>query len=224
VSRFNASELERLGVPRVEVFPLLFDTDRLDRPADPMILNKFRARMTNILFVGRMAPNKCVEELIQAYAWYAAINPFSRLILVGSDRSAPRYYAMLRMLVAELDLNNVCFELFASPAGLVAYYELADVFVTPSRHEGYCLPLVEAMHKGMPVIARDSGGMPEAMGGAGVRYDDMDPCELAELIHRVVSDTTLREDILSSQQNRLADLRRRDVRSELQTLLAPLLP
>jgi len=223
VSEFNASELKASGINDVKVFPLMFTPTRLDMPPDPAVLRKFAEPMKNILFVGRIAPNKCVEELITAFACYhKTMNPFSRLIIVGSERSAPRYFAMLRMLAGEYNLPNICFEYFASPSGLVTYYELADVFVSTSRHEGYCLPLVEAMYKHVPVIARSAGGTPEAMGGGGVMFDDLQPTELAELIHRVLSDPQLQDEILTSQEERMQSIRVRNVDAELKALLSPL--
>lgn len=222
VSRYNALELERAGLARVRIFPLLFPFAEKRHCPDPSILKRFAAPLTNILFVGRMAPNKCVEDLIQAFAWYQRINPFSRLILVGSPHSAPRYFAMLRMFAGELGLANICFENYVAPAGLSTYYQLAHVFVSTSRHEGYCLPLLEAMEHDVPVIARATGGMPEAMHGAGVLYEDLDSCAMAELIHRVVSDTVLRETIQVSQRQRVAAMRQRDAISELRSLLVEL--
>ena len=220
-SRFNASELKATGINDVKVFPLLFSPDSLDISPEPRIIERFSGQLKNILFVGRIAPNKRVEDLIMAFAWYnKSINPYSRLIIVGSNRSAPRYYTMLRMVAGDLVLPNVCFEGFASAEGLTAYYEAADVYVCPSAHEGYCLPLIEAMHKGVPVIARDVGGMPESMNGAGVRYDGLEPSELAELMHRVLSDQALREEILRSQQERMQQVRERNVDMELRNLLA----
>lgn len=220
VSRFNAAELKDLGIPNVQVFPLLFSPRALDITPEPLILGKFSDRLVNILFVGRIAPNKRVEDLIRAFAWFnKTINPYSRLLIVGSNRSAPRYYAMLRMLAGDLDMPNVCFEGFASPAGLAAYYRVADAYVCPSIHEGYCLPLIEAMHCDVPVIAREAGGMPEAMDGAGVMYAALDEVELAELINRVTADRRLNEQILASQRERMARLDARDPDIELKELL-----
>ena len=136
-SRFNASELNAVGIDDVKIFPLLFSPDSLDITPDPKIIKKLSGKLKNILFVGRIAPNKRVEDLIAAFAWYnKSINPYSRLIIVGSNRSAPRYSIMLRMITGDLDLPNVCFEGFASPEGLAAYYETADVYVCASAHEG----------------------------------------------------------------------------------------
>lgn len=216
-SEFNAGELRALGVKNVEVLELPLDPAVLSVAPEPAVLAKLTRDMANILFVGRMVPNKKVEDLILAFAWYQRINPYSRLVLVGSPRSCPRYYLMLRMLANELNLANVCFEGFASQAGLVAYYQSADVVVCPSEHEGYCLPLVEAMHMGIPVLARRRGGMPEAMGGAGVLYEDLTPGEMAELWHRLLSDFKMVSDILTGQDRRIEKLRERKLESELKT-------
>jgi len=223
VSDFNADELRSLGAENVDVFPLLFSAEQFDLEPDPEIFAKFTVPLTNLLFVGRMAPNKRIEDLIMAFAWYhRVINRRSRLLIVGSERSAPRYYLMLRMLANELDLPNVCFERFASPEGLSAYYELADAFVTASDHEGYCLPLIESMHREVPVIAKSRGGMPEALGGGGLMYDDASPEELAQLIHLVLSEPGLKQGILESQAKRMQQIESRDAAGELEALLAKL--
>ncbi len=220
-SAFNAGELRELGGPKARVFPLLFDPAGLDIAPDPTVLARLVVPMKNILFVGRVAPNKCIEELITAFAWFhKTIEPQSRLIIVGSDHSAPTYYAMLKMYAAELDLDTVFFERFASPTGLSAYYRKADCFATTSRHEGYCLPLVEAMYKGIPVVARRTGGTPEAMGTAGILFDDLDPKELAELLGRVIQDAPLRQTVLDSQTKRAAEVLSRPVKDELRALLS----
>ncbi len=223
VSRFNAAELAALGIANVRVLPLIFDPAPLDAAPEPLIMRKFsgpRNRLKNILFVGRIAPNKRVEDLIQAFAWYhKALNPFSRLLLVGSNRSAPRYCTMLRMLAGDLDLPNVCFEGFAAAAGLAAYYRVADLYVCPSAHEGYCLPLLEAMHADVPVLARRAGGMPEALDGAGVLYADLSAPELAALMHRVLTDEPLRQTVLAAQRARMRREAARDLAAEVRQLL-----
>jgi glycosyltransferase involved in cell wall biosynthesis len=130
---------------------------------------------------------------------------------------------MLKMLVGDLDLPNVCFEGFASPDGLPTYYQRADVFLTTSEHEGYCLPLIEAMYTKTPVIARAVGGIPEAMNGAGVMYSGLDNAELAGVIDFVVRDESVRKTVLASQDRRISEVLNRDVESELRELLGPLL-
>lgn len=219
VSTFNASELTSLGFANVRVFPLLF-VPPPPAPDDVDVLKRFATKLKTILFVGRIAPNKNVEALLEAFYWYHKThNPFSRLIVIGSERSCPRYFAMLRMLVGDLHLANVGFEGFASPAGLQTYYRNADLFVTTSRHEGYCLPLLEAMHHGVPVVAPDTGGIPEALGGSGVLFDGLGPAELGGLFARVLEDEGLRSAVLASQQRRLAEVRARMIEAELAELM-----
>lgn len=220
-SEFNAAELKAIGIDDIKVFPLLFPLATLDQTPEPLIIKKFTGALKSILFVGRIVPNKRIEDLILAFGWYnISINPYSRLIIVGSNRSAPRYYTMLRMLAGDLDLPNVCFEGFASPAGLAAYYRIADLYVCPSVHEGYCLPLLEAMYMNIPVIARRAGAMPETMDGAGILYDDLEPVELAELMHCAMINPALRSEVMRSQDERMRRLRERPVEAELKALLA----
>jgi len=215
-SAFNASELGALGLRNVRVVPLLFSPDRSGVAPDPRVLAKLGGPLRNILFVGRMAPNKCVEELIRAFAWYnRTIDPYSRLVLVGSERSCPAYFSMLRFQAYVFELPNVCFEGFASAAGLAACYANADVFVCASEHEGYGLPLLEAMHHEIPVVAKDRGAVAETLGGAGVLYDGLTPRELAELLHIVLTDASCRAEILRSQARRMAEVRARDFGAEL---------
>lgn len=219
-SAYNARELEALGVQNVRVLPLPFVSAPLDIAPDPIVHNRLQAPLTTILSVGRVAPNKRIEVLLEAYAWYAAtINPYSRLLIVGSNRSAPKYFTYLRMLADDLGVPNICFEGFASAAGLVAYYEIADLFVCTSEHEGYCLPLREAMHKGVPVISRNTGGTPEAMNNSGILYDDLTPRQLAELMNLAISDRRLRTEVLQSQQRRMEAEQQRNLAAELADLL-----
>jgi glycosyltransferase involved in cell wall biosynthesis len=119
---------------------------------------------------------------------------------------------------------NVCFEGFVAPHALATYYRKADAFLTTSGHEGYCLPLLEAMHHRVPVIAHGVGGMPEALDGAGVRYDEMDPSELAVLMHLVLDRGGMRDEILASQDKRMKAVRSRDAAEELMALLSDVVP
>jgi glycosyltransferase involved in cell wall biosynthesis len=215
-SAYNASEIETVAGARSVVLPLFFSEDEFASGDESRILSAFDDSLSNWLFVGRIAPNKCVEELILAFAWYyRCINPASRLLIAGSESSCPRYYAMLRLLAARLGLMNVCFTGFVSTAGRHSLYRCADVFVSASRHEGFCLPLVEAMASGVPVVARDIGGMPETLGDAGIRFDGLDACALAVLISRVTApDGDWRAQVLNTQARRMETLRQRDAQAE----------
>ena len=223
-SEFNASELRASGRPDTRVFRFLFERSRFEQPRDEDMFRRYDPSMTNLLFVGRIAPNKCIEDLIAAFAWYHAhLNPDSRLIIAGSERSCPRYYAMLRMYMAELGLRHVCFERYVSDAGLGTLYQLADLVVIASRHEGFCLPVVEAMYCGVPVVARSAAAIPETMGSAGVLFDELDPPELAALWDRILNDRMLRREILDSQNRRLSEFLERDAVREIRELLGEIL-
>lgn len=218
VSSYNAGEAKAAGCRGVEVMELV--ADFADIEPDESRIDRFNDEMGNILFVGRIVPNKCIEELILAFRWInKVIEPRSRLILAGSDRSCPAYFAMLKMLAARLELENVCFEGFLDDAGLAASYSCADAFVCTSRHEGYCLPLVEAMRYEVPVIARDAGGMPEAMGGAGILFDELDSRLLGELVAKAVWDDDFSRRIVESQNRRVEALKARDLKTEWKKLL-----
>lgn len=221
-SEFNAAELRGIGIQNIEIFHVPFVPGSLDGPPDAAVARALSGPLTNILFVGRLAPNKRVEDLLTAFAWYnKSLNPFSRLVIAGSEHGVPAYNAMLRLLVLEMDLPNVCFLGFVSGPGLAACYEAADLYVCPSEHEGYCLPLVEAMHKRVPVLAREAGGKSEALGGAGVLYSGLPAGELAALMHIALTDKTLRQEILASQDRRMETLVARRIDAELRQLLVP---
>jgi hypothetical protein len=220
-SKYNATEARAAGAHKVFVLPLIPSPTRTAITPDPAILQRYSGPLTNLLFVGRIAPNKRIEDLILAFESYQQrYNPFSRLILVGSERSCPRYYTALRRLAAEHMLTHVCFEGYALEAGLEACYRASHAFVCASAHEGYCLPLIEAMAHGLPVIACKTGGTPEAMDGAGILYNDLTPDELATLIHRTLTDPSLRATIQTSQQARLERWTTRNPATEVATLLS----
>lgn len=217
-SEYNASELRTIGHPHIRVFPLPFAPSNAE--PNHALRQRLAGPLTTILSVGRIAPNKRLEDLILAFAAYnKQHNPCSRLFLVGSDRSAPRYVTYLKWLTHECNVPNVCFEGFVWPDALATYYSLADIYVSTSVHEGYCLPLVEAMAYDIPVIARETGGTPEAMGGAGITYKNLSPQRLAGLMHVTLTDAGLRSEILASQQQRIEHERSRHLAAELAGLL-----
>lgn len=216
VSGFNAGELAEAGIAGVKLLPLPFSPIEDSVP----VTLPYDEPLTNILFVGRIAPNKRLEDLLEAFAWYHfTVNRQSRLFVIGSTWSCPRYYSLLRLLVGDLSLENVCFEGFVANEHLPAYYRLADLYVSPSLHEGYCLPLVEAMHYDIPVIARAVGGTPEAMDGAGVLYEDLDNAELGLLFGRVLGDMALKNEIQVAQRARVGRALQRDLAAEIRRLL-----
>jgi L-malate glycosyltransferase len=165
----------------------------------------------NILFVGRVIPNKRIEDLIRFFhAYKTRFNPRSRLIVVGSYGGFEKYLAMLHGLVARLGTRDVHLAGHVSNEELAAYYQVADLFLCASEHEGFCVPLIEAFHARLPVVAYAATAVPATMDGAGVLFDDRDPVHVAAIVDAVVSDGDLYARILEGQDAALARLQARD--------------
>jgi L-malate glycosyltransferase len=186
-SEFSAAELRSLGATRTEVIPLPLDTDRLGPPT-----RRHRGEAPAVLFVGRLSPHKRQADVIRVFALYRRYHaPEARLTLVGDPMGAA-YPALLRQLANALAPGAVRIESGLSEAQLGDRYRSADVFLCLSGHEGFCLPLLEAFHFGVPVIARPDGAVPETAGDAALLVDDSDPAVVAELLDLAVRDEPLR--------------------------------
>jgi glycosyltransferase involved in cell wall biosynthesis len=210
-SEYNRQELEAAGFPRTGVLPVVPDFVHLSGPANSMGARAYDDDWVNLLFVGRMIPNKRIDDLIR---WFHAhkkwFNPRSRLLLVGSHGGFERYVAMLQEFIARLGTSDVHFLGHVSNEELVAYYEIADAFICASEHEGFCVPLIEAFHMGVPVIAYAATAVPSTMDGGGVLVEDKDPVAVAAVIHAVTTNQELQDQILDSQDAALARLAAKD--------------
>jgi glycosyltransferase involved in cell wall biosynthesis len=224
-SSFNAGELEEAGFRNVKVMPIILNTDYLNCPPDRSIINRYRDGMKNILFVGRIVPNKRFEDLITAcHAYRLFLNREVRLLLVGSYIDLERYLALLRNMVRELKLDNVIFTGHIRLEQLTAYYRAADLFLCMSEHEGFCIPLLEAMHFGVPILAYGAAAVPETLGGSGVLVREKDFPRVAELMELLLNDAPLREGIIRRQRERLKDFAPAYLEKKLKGYLAPWLP
>jgi glycosyltransferase involved in cell wall biosynthesis len=170
-----------------------------------------------------VAPNKAIEDAIRIFAVYhQAINPRSRLYVVGS-RYLAAYDAALDELVAELGLeDSVVFTGRIPDAELKTYFLGAHVYLGTSLHEGFCVPLVEAMHFGLPILARRAAAMPETLADAGVLFTRLGYEEVAEMVHFLVTDAGLRARIIDRQRVRLQELAPSRVEATLRTHLSHL--
>jgi glycosyltransferase involved in cell wall biosynthesis len=210
-SEYNRQELESAGFPRTGVLPVVPGFAHLAGPPDFMHAGAFDDDWVNLLFVGRMIPNKRIEDVIRWFHAYKRwMNPRSRLLLVGSHAGFERYIAMLHQFIATIGAADVHIVGHVSNEELVAYYELADVFLCASEHEGFCVPLMEAFHMGVPVIAYAATAVPATMDGGGVLVYDKSPATIAPLIHEVATNRTLQDRILASQNAALKRLMTRD--------------
>jgi len=215
-SEFNRLDLEHLGFPRTAVLPVVPDFSHLDGPSNPFVARQFDDEWTNILFVGRVIANKKIEDVIRIFhAYHTRINPRSRLLIVGVFSLFERYLAALNHLVETLELQHVHFTGHVSDEELVAYYQVADLFLCASEHEGFCVPLVEAFYMDVPVLAYAATAVPATMDGGGVLFDDKDPVYVATLIDLVLSDRRVEAAILERQAAALDRLQARDFRGTL---------
>jgi glycosyltransferase involved in cell wall biosynthesis len=207
VSEFNAHDLGEMGFANVTTVPILIDWARYDAPPDESVLASMSSRRTRILFVGRISPNKRQDDLIRMLAYYrACIDPEAQLYLVGSYRDQPQYHARCAALRDALDLQSAV--TFTGPVPmpeLVAYYRRASVFCSLSEHEGFGVPLLEAMHLGLPVVAYDAAAVGETLDGGGLRLPRKDPAEAAETCALVVERDDLRKRLVVSGQRRARD-------------------
>lgn len=207
VSSYNAAELQRLGFADVRVSPLPVDLSALQRlepdPATMEALGRIEAPIA--LYVGQLLPHKRPDLLLQAHHVLTTyLVPDAQLVLLGPAR-AEAYHRALREFAAELNLQGVQFPGWVTDAQLAAYYANADVFVTMSEHEGFCVPLLEAMSFDVPVLARAFGAIPDTMGDAGLLLPpDDDPMLIAEATAELLTSPALRSGLVECGRRRVA--------------------
>jgi L-malate glycosyltransferase len=196
-SAYNLRELvaEGAGESKSFVVPPFHHVDRLHSvEPDASVLNSCSDGKVNICMVGRVAPNKSHPALIEAFAAYHHdYNPHSRLIIVGKEEvRLAKYSTLLRAMVKRLELQeHVVFTGEVSDRALRAYYAAAHVFMITSEHEGFCVPLVEAMAMKIPIVAYASTAIPETVGTAGLVWEERNPYLLAESIKSIVGDRSV---------------------------------
>ena len=209
-SEFNRRELEQMGFPRTDVLPVVPSFSHLDVSPNRMLSSVFDDERTNILFVGRTIPNKRIEDLIRSFHVYRAkYDSTSRLLLVGAHSGFGDYVASLYDLIATLGTPDVHLIGHVSDEELTALYDVADLFLSASEHEGFCVPLLEAFYKHIPVVAFSAAAVPATMDGGGVLYEHKDPRHVASVMHTVLADVALQEEILRSQDAALDRMTRR---------------
>ena len=206
-SEFNLSNLRDMGYTcPMMVRPILIPfEDYAKKPDEAIVREMTKDGWTNIVFVGHIAPNKRQEDLIRTFAVYKKMNARSRLILVGSWTGMENYYERLRTYAQALGLEDVVFTGHIPFAQILAYYHSASVFLCMSAHEGFCVPLAEAMYFRVPIIAYSACAVPDTLGGSGLLLTRNDPTEAAMLIDRVMRDDALREAVIKGQDERLKD-------------------
>jgi L-malate glycosyltransferase len=209
-SAFNESELHALGYRGTAVVPLLIDMQAKSDEPDPELAatlarRKARHGGSDLLYVGKISPHKAPHDLVKMLdVLRRTDDPHARLHLVGSPLGET-YLPALRSFVEELGLGAAV-NLAGSVSGaeLEAYYRAADVFVCASDHEGFCVPLAEAMGHGLPIVAYGVTAVPETVAGAGLVLDDKAPVPFAAAVGRVLRDDQLRQVLAAAGRQRAA--------------------
>ncbi|MSO55746.1 MAG: glycosyltransferase [Acidobacteria bacterium] len=223
-SAYNRDELDELGFSTTGVMPIAVDTGRLTTaPSERVLDDILDDGLVNFLFVGRIAPNKKIEDHIKLAEQYKRyIDAYYRFIFVGRYDVVPRYYAAIRALMSEYKLLPERF-IFTGPvpdAELAAYYRASSVYVSLSEHEGFCVPLVEAMAMDVPVLAYGAAAVPDTLGGAGVQFAPKDLEYAAELMGMLAFEDGPREAVLAGQRQRLGDFGDAVIQQRLASLIS----
>ena len=208
-SDYNRRELEAMGFSPTGVMPIAVNTMRwANIPTRPALARMLDDGLANILFVGRLAPNKKIDDHIRLAEHYKRyVDSYYRFIFVGRYDAVPRYYASIRALINEYDMPSERFWFTGNipVEDLATHYRMASAYVSLSEHEGFCVPLIEAMAADVPILAYAAAAVPETMGSAGIQFAPKDLEYAAEVLGMLVYDDDLRSAVLAGQRRRLAD-------------------
>ena len=220
-SAYNAEELAIHGFASPGILPLAIDPGQWNTPPDEALMRQFQDGKHNLLFVGRYAPNKCQHQLVEAFAHYLTLDPDARLILVGNGGPDDPYVRHLQQTINHYGLReHVVIPGHITDAQLQAYYRTAHLFWSMSEHEGFCVPLIEAMWFDIPILAYSSSAIPATLDGAGMLLTDKtDLRTVAAAAKLLVDDSELRSKVLNAQRRRREAFLPQQVRPALQALI-----
>lgn len=220
-SEYNRLELVKNGFneKKSDVLPIFLhynDYESVD--LNNVLLDHFNDDYVNIIFVGRIAPNKKIEDVIKIFYMYHNINPKSRLFLIGT-KFLKIYNNQLKALIDNLKLQNVYLTDKVSLSDLKTYYEIADIYLCMSEHEGFAVPLIESMYFGIPIVAYNSTAIPYTMENSGILVNQKKYFEIAELINIIVEDKKLINQIILKQNERLRYFDQENVKRKLKNII-----
>lgn len=207
-SEFNKRNLVEIGYKcPIDVLPILIQKKDYMQEPSPAVIKKYSDGWTNIIFAGRVVPNKKQEDVIAAFGWYKKhINEKSRLFIVGRHAGKDDlYYRQLCSFVNGNGIEDVVFTGHVTFSEILAYYKCASLFLCMSEHEGFCVPIVEAMIFDLPIIVYDAAAVGETLGGGGLLVKDKDPVFVAKCMERILSDKQLQTRFRVAQEKRLDD-------------------
>ena len=222
-SSFNMENLLSFGADpkQISVLPIIFDFEHLKNSSVNEALLRQLRQCNNIIFVGRVAPNKCIEDVLLAFDNYGRYHdPKARFYIVGNDERDSAYSAKVHRFADTLQCGSrICFTGKVSTEDLCTYYRGAGAFLCMSEHEGFCMPLLEAQYFQIPVIAYSSCAVPSTMGDSGILLYTKNPAVAANLIDTVLNSQSIREAILEKQNMNIQKYSGETVRAKIVALL-----
>lgn len=219
-SLYNASELKTLGYASTQVFPLV-DLNAMTKQYQVTQKEVSRKRPI-LLFVGKICRHKNQALLVKAFYYFKKLEPNAELRLVGGEELV--YGKYLRHLAKSLGLaDSVVFAGTVSQAELIQNYCQADAFVCTSLHEGFCVPLVEAMDFGVPVFALPIPGVLGTLQRSGIHFHSRRPDRIAAVIAGTLKHENILQDVVARQSLRLEALKKIHNRQRLQEMCQSLL-
>lgn len=207
-SEYNKEELMELGYKNISVIPIIIAIKDYEKKPDNEILNRYNDEFKNIIFIGRVSPNKKQEDVIKAFYYYKKyFNKKSRLFIVGSYDGMETYYNQLVRLTKSLNLEDVIFTGHIKFESILAYYSIANLFLCMSEHEGFCVPLVESMFFKVPILAYNSCAIPYTLGGKSVLVNEKNYKYISGMMNYILENKDFKEKIISKQCERLEELK-----------------
>lgn len=217
-SDFNKRDLISYGYDcPIDAIPILIAFDDYKKtPLNEIIAKWSNKTGSNILFVGRIVPNKKYEDIIASFYMYKKYyDKDARLFLVGSYNEKDAYYQRLTKYIEQLQLDDVYFSGHIKFEEILAYYSIADLFLCLSEHEGFCVPLVEAMYFNVPIVAYDSCAVGETLGDGGILLKEKNFLEIAGTIDYIVHHDELKKTIQENQKDRLKYFNNERIKKEV---------
>lgn len=219
-SDYSKSELISYGWKKehIKVIPV-FSLEIGNGKFDESIFEKYNDGYINFLYTGRMVPNKKVEDVIKVFNYYKHnVNNNSRLFLIGSN-GPEKYMEALKSYISRNNIQNIIFTGHVSNEELEAYYKIASVYLCMSEHEGFCIPVLEAFKRGVPVIAYDCTAVGGTMGKAGIHVKEKNEREISDIITKIVNEEEYRTEIIENQYKRAKEFNIISYESNIITLL-----
>lgn len=223
-SHHNEQELIDAGFQNTAVLPLVMDFYKFDRQVHPVVQSLIDDGKTNIITVGRIIPNKKIEDVLSSFHFYQTrFNPDSRLILVGEYRGFERYHSALMKMAQRLKIRDLHVTGHVPEDELVSYYKMAHMTLHLSEHEGFCAPIPESFYLDKPVIAFNAGAVAETMSGGGLLLEKKNPLKTAALMDIVLRNSAIRDAIVSHQKKALEQFSQEKTGQILLQHLAPMI-